>query len=1216
MVTGSIKFLQVNLQKAKLGQIEMGGRIKELNKKGEPFICFIQEPQVFKNSLAGQPTSCNIQCVQGACRSVIYHSNNLHVWFLEHLSDKDTTVSQTRLGGKSTVIISSYFDINYEKVVPENVIKAVEYAGQKGLGVLIGADTNSHSTSFGPRNNKRGEKLDDFIAKYGLQIENAGEVPTFEARGAATVIDITLSRDLGVSCKNWRVNREFNGSDHNTIEFEGSQELIEVPEKYLWSKADWDLFRETIEAKDYSKSKVITQSECDKMVEKLYEYINDGLQEAIPKSKPKMKDMNNPWWNDNLKSRRRQVNRLYQSMKKHKTSVSTDRYNNAKKEYKKACNKARLSSWEDFKEKINSVEDANKFRKIIEKHINITLGSLQKENGSLTQPGEETLDLLKAVHFPNAEPLKQTQYREDRKVKEETVAKWEPDWVNSDLVSRSLDQFKSKKSPGPDGLSPLVLKELPKVMLEYICFIYKSCLILEFTPTQWKGCRLVFIPKAGKASYSNPKAWRAISLMNYLLKGLERLCGWHMDRKLVDYPVHTLQHGFRTDRNTDTAISAVVDYIEQGIFNQKYVIGVFLDIQAAFDTIDPESIRKALLKHGASEIMVNWYYHFITHRNIYLKVKDAKVEFSTSLGFPQGGVCSAKFWIVAYNQALNIINSHGAFGNGFADDSVTLIMGTNLHQMMSRLQKVVTELEGWGAGAGLKFNAGKTEVIVFTRKMLSSDSYPNKLKVGGQNVDFGSTAKYLGVTLDSKLTWNKHFQANLDKAKRYLFTIRSVVQKGWGPKPQYIKWIYTAIVRSRLTYGCVAWGHVSSQAHKKELLNKLNRLAAVMITPVRRSTPIKAMEIIYDLMPLHLYIQHEAIASIIRNMKCLKLTWEGENSKYKTYIGHLKYWYNKIYQKELSLGDIDRTVELAPPKCFTINAKSFESSELPIQAQVNIYTDGSKTENHVGAGYVIMHLSNKIAEGSYRLPEDTTVFMAEVYAINRAAKHLKEVWEDSMRYVKIFSDSRAAIMALDKQIFKSKTIVKAAKELNNLGEMLDRLEINWIKAHVGYDGNERADELARLAVNWDVIEDIARPTGLIMNTLWAKLYEDWAEEWQDDKTCRMTKQFIVKPDKEISRRILHFSRSKMRRLLEIITGHNNLNYFQQKIDALQSSLCRFCEEEDETFFHLVTECPCFIESRAEIFQERIITGTRKWEMEKLIEFSHEAGIEEALDTHW
>ena len=51
----------------------------------------------------------------------------------------------------------------------------------------------------------------------------------------------------------------------------------------------------------------------------------------------------------------------------------------------------------------------------------------------------------------------------------------------------------------------------------------------------------------------------------------------------------------------------------------------------------------------------------------------------------------------------------------------------------------------------------------------------------------------------------------------------------------------------------------------------------------------------------------------------------------------------------------------------------------------------------------------------------------------------------------------------------------------------------------------------------------------------------------------------------------------MRRLIELITGHSNLNYVQHKIDPVNvSPLCRFCEEEDETFAHLLNECPCFI----------------------------------------
>ena len=95
-------------------------------------------------------------------------------------------------------------------------------------------------------------------------------------------------------------------------------------------------------------------------------------------------------------------------------------------------------------------------------------------------------------------------------------------------------------------------------------------------------------------------------------------------------------------------------------------------------------------------------------------------EGTINIGFPQGGVCSAKFWIVAFNEAIQIINSHGATGNGFADDCVTMIGGQNLHTMMSRLQKVCNELTDWGKTAGLTFNASKTEVIIFTKKNIKS----------------------------------------------------------------------------------------------------------------------------------------------------------------------------------------------------------------------------------------------------------------------------------------------------------------------------------------------------------------------------------------------------------------------------------------------------------------------------------------------------------------
>ena len=78
-----------------------------------------------------------------------------------------------------------------------------------------------------------------------------------------------------------------------------------------------------------------------------------------------------------------------------------------------------------------------------------------------------------------------------------------------------------------------------------------------------------------------------------------------MDDTIKNSPVHTQQHGFCIDRNTGTAISTVTDYIERHIYNQKHVIGVFLDIQAAFDSIKPSKIKETLLQHGGDPLMVD-----------------------------------------------------------------------------------------------------------------------------------------------------------------------------------------------------------------------------------------------------------------------------------------------------------------------------------------------------------------------------------------------------------------------------------------------------------------------------------------------------------------------------------------------------------------------------------------------------------------------------------
>ena len=165
--------------------------------------------------------------------------------------------------------------------------------------------------------------------------------------------------------------------------------------------------------------------------------------------------------------------------------------------------------------------------------------------------------------------------------------------------------------------------------------IYKACIELEYTPTPWKESKVVFIPKPGKDRYDKAKSFRPISLSNYLLKGLEKLCVWKMEEDST--AIHSNQHGFQRGKSTETALSKTVNVIEKYLSQGMYCIGVFLDIQGAFDTIQPNYIRAKLLEHGGNTNMVNWYYNYLTHRNLQVTLGGYSGAVSIDIGFPQGG---------------------------------------------------------------------------------------------------------------------------------------------------------------------------------------------------------------------------------------------------------------------------------------------------------------------------------------------------------------------------------------------------------------------------------------------------------------------------------------------------------------------------------------------------------------------------------------------------
>ena len=108
----------------------------------------------------------------------------------------------------------------------------------------------------------------------------------------------------------------------------------------------------------------------------------------------------------------------------------------------------------------------------------------------------------------------------------------------------------------------------------------------------------------------------------------------------------------------------------------------------------------------------------------------------------------------------------------------------------------------------------------------------------------------------------------------------------------------------------------------------------------------------------------------------------------------------------------------------------------------------------------------------------------------------------------------------------------------------------------------------------------------------------------------MTKEFYPIPDKKKCKEIMNLNRPDMKLWVEIVTGQNNLNYIQSKIYEI-SSQCRFCEEEDETFYHILTECPVFADSRAEILLTRA-SSIDDWKLHQILKFAKTPQLKYAL----
>jgi len=161
----------------------------------------------------------------------------------------------------------------------------------------------------------------------------------------------------------------------------------------------------------------------------------------------------------------------------------------------------------------------------------------------------------------------------------------------------------------------------------------------------------------------------------------------------------------------------------------------------------------------------------------------------------------------------------------------------------------------WCSEVGLSVNPDKTGLIAFTRKRKLQGFFEPRFF--GVKLSLSGSVKYLGIILDSRLTWREHVEVKVRKAHNLLWACRRAFRAEWGLGCKMVHWLYVAIVRPTLTFASLVWCPGCKTASTKKKLSKVQRLVCLGIMGAIHMTPTGAMEALIGLPPLELVIQGE-----------------------------------------------------------------------------------------------------------------------------------------------------------------------------------------------------------------------------------------------------------------------------------------------------------------------------------------------------------------------
>ena len=397
-----------------------------------------------------------------------------------------------------------------------------------------------------------------------------------------------------------------------------------------------------------------------------------------------------------------------------------------------------------------------------------------------------------------------------------------------------------------DPLPTRVLKSCLTYLLPILTFLVNLSLSTgEFCSTLKKAYVTPLLKKSDLDS-DVFKNFRPVSNLSFISKLIERVVAIQLIAHLTANNIlEKFQSAYRAFHSTETALLRVFNDLLQCVDKDGGAILVLLDLSAAFDTIDNDTLLHALqFQCGITGTVLKWFASYLCDRLQAVRIGAAISDFVRLVfGVPQGSVLGPILFTIYTAPLGAIVRRHGLLYHFYADDTQLYIMFkpkdfTSRQDAIARIEACAKDIRAWMNKNFLKLNGDKTELLVITTKQ-SQPTTDISILIGDDIISPASKdepPRNLGVIFDSTLSLANHIAKVVKSVNFSLYNIGKI--RKYLDKPT-CGMLINGLIMSRLD-NCNALLVGATQKSVKQLQRLQNRAARILsltskfshITPV------------------------------------------------------------------------------------------------------------------------------------------------------------------------------------------------------------------------------------------------------------------------------------------------------------------------------------------------------------------------------------------------